>query len=111
MDNIKNDFYYVQKIAKDLSFIVEHIKGITKDEFTKNEVLQDCMMFRLVQISENSERLTVAFKQRYSEVPWKEIKGMRNRLVHEYGNVDLQVVYDTVTVDVPKILELLGGLM
>lgn len=36
---------------------------------------------------------------------------MRNRLVHEYGNVDLQVVYDTVTVDVPKILELLGELM
>ncbi len=38
---------------------------------------------------------------------WKEIKGMRNRIVHDYGVVDMSVIYDTVSVDIPEMLEIL----
>ena len=59
-------------------------------------------MFRLIQISENSDRLTDTFKITNSELPWREIKGMRNRIVHDYGIVDMTIIYDTVSKDIPK---------
>lgn len=61
-------------------------------------------MFRLIQISENSDKLTEDFKAYHSNIPWRAIKGLRNRIVHEYGNVDLSVVYDTVKNDIPQLL-------
>ena len=111
MDNVKNDVYYIRKIVTDLQFILDHTNGITKDEFKSNEVLLDSVMFRLIQVSENSSRLTDAFKAIYNEIPWTAIKGMRNRIVHEYGEVDLTVIYDTVTGDLADIVDILSALV
>lgn len=111
MVNIKNDAYYINKIVTDLQFIIKHTQGITKDELRQNEVLLDSVMFRLIQVSENSNRLTDGFKARYNEIPWTAIKGMRNRIVHEYGDVDLTVIYDTVTGDLASIVDVLSTLI
>lgn len=62
-------------------------------------------MFRLIQVSENSNKLSDYFKNQHSSIPWKAIKGLRNRIVHEYGNVDLSVIYDTVQNDIPKLID------
>ena len=62
-------------------------------------------MFRLIQISENSDKLTDDFKLYNSTIPWRAIKGLRNRIVHEYGNVDMSVVYDTIKNDLPQLLD------
>ena len=67
----------------------------------------DSVMFRLIQIAENSDKLTDAFKEQYKTIPWRAVKGLRNRIVHEYGNVDLSVVYDTVRNDIPELLHIL----
>lgn len=103
MDNIKNDSYYVKKIVKDLKFIIENTSGILIQELKVNEVLCDSMLFRLIQISENSVKLTDDFKQKHNYIPWQAIKGMRNKIVHEYGDVDFGVVYQTITEDIPEI--------
>ncbi len=103
MDNLKNDRYYLGKILTDLSFILAHTEGITKEEFTENEILIDSVLFRLIQVSENSDRLTENFRMRHDNIPWHAMKGMRNRIVHEYGDVDLTIIYDTVTQDLPKL--------
>ncbi|MDE6558103.1 MAG: DUF86 domain-containing protein [Clostridia bacterium] len=107
MDNIKNDSYYCRKLTADLRFIMEHTVGVTQEQFESDEVLQDCVMFRLIQISENSQRLTEDFKRRYNEIPWTAIKGLRNRIVHEYGAVDLTIIYDTVKNSVPELYTLI----
>lgn len=103
MDNLKNDRYYLGKILTDLSFVLAHTEGITKEEFTENEILIDSVLFRLIQVSENSDRLTENFRMRHDNIPWHAMKGMRNRIVHEYGDVDLTIIYDTVTQDLPKL--------
>ncbi|MEE1060445.1 MAG: HepT-like ribonuclease domain-containing protein [Ruminococcus sp.] len=105
MDNIKDNKYYVKKIITDLSFIIKHTNNLTLAELEKNEILIDSVMFRLIQISENSDKLTSEFKLYHCEIPWKAMKGMRNRIVHEYGNVDMSVVYDTITNDIPELLK------
>lgn len=104
MDNKKDNQYYIKKIVTDLAFIIEHTSELTQNELENNEVLVDSVMFRLIQISENSDKLTDNFKEGHADVPWRAMKGMRNRIVHEYGNVDLAVVYDTIKNDIPKLL-------
>ena len=107
MDNKKTDSYYIKKIVTDLSFIIAHTEGLTQAQLEENEVLVDSVMFRLIQISENSDKLTDAFKAQYKTIPWRAVKGLRNRIVHEYGNVDLSVVYDTIRNDIPELLHIL----
>ena len=108
MDNIKDDNYYVEKIKKDMQFLIDHTTGLTQKEIEKNEILLDCIMFRLVQISENSSKLSDKYKSSTKDIPWWEIKGLRNRIVHDYGNVDYSIIYVTVTKDIPDCYKLLA---
>ena len=109
MDNIKNNIYYIQKIRKDLEFIVEHMRDVSMEGLNVNEVLLDSMLFRMIQISENAKRLTDEYKMSHSYIPWSALSGMRNRIVHDYGNVDLNIVYETLKNDIPELLNLLEG--
>ena len=111
MDNIKSNEYFLKKMIVDLEFIVKHTKNLSIDEFKNDEILQDSVMFRLIQVSENSDRLKDDFKARHSAIAWRAIKGMRNRIVHDYGEVDIKVVYDTVANDIPDLLEQLLSLI
>ena len=110
MDNIKNDIYYLKKIVADLEFMIEHTKGKTSDQIESNPLLMDSIMFRLVQIAENGEKLTDDFKKEHSEIKWKAIKGMRNRIVHDYGFIDMTIVYDTVVNSIPELYKMLVNL-
>ena len=73
MDNVKNDMYYIRKMLKDIKFIIEKTEGIALDELEENEVLCDSVLFRLIQISENSGKLTPAFKETHKIIPWQAI--------------------------------------
>lgn len=103
MDNQKNDNYYISKIIQDLEFVMEHTKGKTANEIESNLLLMDSIMFRIVQIAENAEKLTAEFKQTHEEIRWRSIKGMRNRIVHDYGFMNIAIVYDTVTNSIPEL--------
>lgn len=107
MDNKKDNRYYLQKVVMDLTFICKHTAGLSQEELEENEVLVDSCLFRLIQVAENSDKLTAEFKACYSAIPWRAMKGMQNRIVCEYGSVDLSVVYDTVMHDIPELLTML----
>lgn len=108
MDNTKNDHYYLEKIKTDISFIVKHMKDVDLKELNENEVLLDSMLFRMIQISENAKKLSSEYKNDKSNLPWDEMSGLRNRIVHDYGNVDLNIVYETLKYDIPDLLKQLG---
>ncbi len=92
MDNVKNDNYYIQKIKKDLAFIVVQMQDTNLEELNSNEILLDSMLFRMIQLSENAKRLSDEYKNLRNNIPWNSLYGLRNRIVHDYGNVDLSVV-------------------
>ena len=58
MDNIKNDSYYLQKIIKDLTFVTSQMQNTDIEELNANEILLASMLFRMIQISENSKKLS-----------------------------------------------------
>ena len=105
MDNVKNDSYYIKKMLKDINFIMEKTVGITLEQLEANEILCGSILFRLIQISENSTKLTTEFKTIHNDIPWQAIKGMRNKIVHEYGDVEFDIVHQTITEDIPQIRE------
>ncbi len=111
MDNIKDDFYFLKKILSDLKFVIDNTKDKNKNDIVKNQILIDCILFRIIQVSENSLHLTENFKDKYNEIPWRAIKGMRNTIVHDYGVVDYSIIYETVSKDIPymynKLVEIL----
>ena len=107
MDNLKNDQYFAGKIRDDLAFIVKHMDRVDSEEFANNDLLQDSMMFRLIQISENSRKLSDDFKMDHPAIPWTAVYGLRNRIVHDYGSVDLGIVFDTLKVSIPQLNEIL----
>ena len=90
--------------------MIAHTQGKTKEEIEADELLIDSVMFRIIQIAENNSRLTDQFKAEHSEVPWIAIKGMRNKIVHDYGYVDLTIVYDTVIHGIPDMYEKLKSI-
>ena len=88
MDNVKNDAYYIKRLKQDLEFVVTHMKNVDIEELNANEVLLDSMLFRMIQISENAKKLSDEYKLHRANVPRNAIYGLRNRIVHDYGNVD-----------------------
>lgn len=107
MANIKSDIYYVQKIIQDLEFIIEHMKEVDLEELNANEILLDSMLFRMIQISENAKKLSDEYKLERSDVPWNALYGLRNRIVHDYGNVVLDNIFETLKNDIPEMLKLI----
>ena len=108
MDNIKNDIYYLEKIKTDLAFIIDHMKDVDIQELNDNEMLLDSMLFRMIQISENAKHLSDEYKNDFGQLPWNEMSGLRNRIVHDYGNVNLNIIFDTLKYDIPEFAELLN---
>lgn len=105
MDNVKGDEYYLQKILEDIDYIGKHMENASVETLQKNEMLLDSMMFRMIQISENSKKLSEAFRLQHQNIPWGMLFGLRNRIVHDYGNVNLELIYETLTQDIPSVKE------
>ena len=99
MDNKKDDAYYFLKIVQDIDAIKKHLNNETYEQFLKDDIVIDAIMFRLVQLIENIKNVSDQFKNNHSEIPWHKIIGFRNNLVHEYGKTDYLVVYQIVTND------------
>ena len=90
-------------VVEDHLSLQQSIKDILEKDFETDEVLQDSMMFRLIQISENARKLTDLFKKTHSMIPWNDVYGLRNRIVHDYGTVDLHIIYVTLSRDIPDL--------
>ena len=103
MDNAKPPKYYIDKILKDIDFCINNLNDVTIEEFNEDEVLSSAISFKFVQISENVKKLPNNIYDIYPNVPWMKISGLRNRIVHDYGSIQLDIIYDTVKNNLPDL--------
>ena len=82
----------------------------TQESLEDDPVLLDSMMFRLIQVSESAKNLSEEFKEEYDSIPWTAIYGLRNRIVHDYGNVKLGIVFDTLKYDVIEVKNMIESI-
>lgn len=104
MDNGKTYKYYVKKIIDDINFCIKHLEAISLQEFNMDEILSSAISFKFVQISENVKKLPLSINEVYPNIPWNKISGLRNRIVHDYGSIQLDIIYNTVKDDLPKLI-------
>jgi uncharacterized protein with HEPN domain len=97
-------------IEKHITVIFRYMKGICSlDEFSDNSLVQDAVVFNLLQIGELAKsKLSDSFKKTHSNIAWNDIYGFRNRLVHDYENIMLTIVYEAITDDLPILTKLIG---
>jgi uncharacterized protein with HEPN domain len=85
-------------------------RGIRKRSFVHDEKSQSAIVHQLLVLGEATKRLSAEFRTHHPEIPWRMLTGMRDTLIHEYDEVDLEEVWKTVTVDLPRLIAQLDPL-
>ncbi len=107
----KDDAVYVAHMLETARRALRIVEGKRSVDFFADETLR-LALTRLVQvIGEAARRVSVGFVQTHPEVPWKAVTGMRNKLVHDYMGVDEDMIWDTVTKELPSLVTALDRLV
>ena len=112
----KDSLIYLDHILESISYIQEYTKNVSKDKFLGSVSLQDQVVRRLEIIGEAVKNVPNKIRLEYKDVPWKKIAGMRDVLIHDYFEVELDLAWEVVKRDlvvlkkqVGKIKKDLGG--
>jgi uncharacterized protein with HEPN domain len=104
---MKDDSFYIDHILQSIDNILEYTKGLNKKEFSKNNMVQDAVIRNFEIIGEETKKVSDEYKQVHFEVPWKEMSGMRDKLIHDYIGVDIGVIWKTIKEDLPPLKKIL----
>lgn len=84
---------------------LEFAQGKTREALDEDEVLARALIHTLTIIGEAANSVSPTFRVEHPEIPWAAMIGMRHRIVHAYFDIDLDIVWDTVTKNIPVLLE------
>jgi len=102
-----DDYVYLDHIA-DISALLQSTARLGKERFLSNPDVRDATIYRLQTLAEPTQRLSTGFKTAHPEVPWADIARFRNRAVHGYLGVDLEIIWDIVGRDIPGLSQVVG---
>lgn len=92
---------YLRHILDEASFLMNRLSGVSKDDFMRDETLKRACIRSLEIIGEAAKQVPPSLRAKYSQIDWRAIAGMRDRLIHAYFGVDYDIVWDAVTNKVP----------
>ena len=100
---MEKNLVYLKHIWDAVLNIEKFTKGFDYKKFSTNKLVQNGVIRELEIIGEATKRLSADFKRSYKDVPWKDIAGMRDKLIHDYFGTDIRVVWQTVKQDLPEL--------
>ena len=101
---MKKDVQFLLDMFQSAKLITQYTAQCSKEEFFDSIQLQDAVIRRLLVIAEAARRVSQARRETLPNIPWQEINGMRNRLVHEYDDINFSVVWDVVQQEIPILI-------
>ena len=105
------DRILIQKIIGYIEDVEEYVRGEEARDFLADKKTITACAFTVSQIGELAKEITEETQTKYANIPWKSIRGMRNRIVHDYENVDLSVLWGTIKSSLPELKEKLKDII
>lgn len=105
---MERDRAYLLDILESARLAVTYLNGVSKEHFLASTQLQDSVIRRIEIMGEAARRVSPATRESLTGIPWAEMIGMRNLMIHDYDDLDLEIVWDTVQHDLPGLIKKLG---
>lgn len=99
----KNFTIYLNDIREVINSIEIFVEGMTFEEFKNDDKTSSAVIRKFEIIGEATKILPEDMRNQHSQIPWKEIAGMRNKLIHAYSEVDLKLVWMTIKQRLPEL--------
>jgi uncharacterized protein with HEPN domain len=96
---------FIQDILENIKDLESFSKGLTKEEFAKNKLKQNAIIRSLEVIGEAVKNIPDSFREKYPNIPWKDIAGFRDILSHAYFGVNIERVWNIIKIDLPALKE------
>ena len=96
---------FLNHILDAITKIEKYIQDIDEESFLKNDLVQDGVIRQIEIIGEAVKRLSNDLKRQSPNIPWQDIAGMRDKLIHDYFGVDIDTVWLTAKKDIPQLKE------
>jgi uncharacterized protein with HEPN domain len=106
----KDDLIYVGHMLDTCRKALVRIEDRTREHFESNEDLQIVLTHLIQVLGEAARQISPAFRQAHPDIPWTKIIGMRNKVVHDYMSIDLDIVWGVATLELRPLLEKLERL-
>lgn len=97
---------YLQHIRDETHFLLTSAQDLTEERFLNDEVLKRAFVRSLEIIGEAVKKLPLTLREQYPQIPWRNIAGMRDRLIHDYMSIDYEIVWGIITVQIPVFEEM-----
>lgn len=101
---MERDQVYLLDILHAARLAVSYIEGVPQHAFLKDIQRQDSVIRRIEIIGEAARRITDETRSSHPEIPWSDMIGMRNLMIHDYDDVDLLIVWETVKQSLPELI-------
>ncbi len=98
----------VNKMIGYIEKITTYCRDYDYESFTENPLLTEACVFNLSQLGELATKLDKEFTEKHSDIPWHQMRGLRNKIVHDYEGVNLKLVWEIISCDLPELKELLA---
>jgi uncharacterized protein with HEPN domain len=99
----KEPIEFLKHIADECNYLISISKGLSKDAFLADETLKSSVVRSLEIIGEATKKIPTEFKEKWSSVQWKNMAGMRDRLIHDYIGVNYSIVWDVLVSKIPEL--------
>ena len=99
----KHDAVYLNHILDAIDQIESYTADLNYEAFSQDRLIQDGVIRRLEIIGEACRKLSTELRTQNADLPWKQIMGLRNRLIHAYFDVNLGIIWDVVQADIPPL--------
>lgn len=102
---------YIDDIIEAIEKIEKYVKGLTFDEFARDTKTIDAVIRNFEIIGEATKHIPEEVRQKYPDVPWRDMAGMRDKLAHEYFGIMLEIVWKTIKKRLPELKPLIKELL
>jgi len=100
---MKDDLPFINHILDSINAIKEFSKGLTKKGLASDRMRQSAIIREIEIIGEAVKNISNSLKNKYKEVEWKDIAGTRDKLIHHYFGVDLNIVWAIIKINLPRL--------